>query len=168
MGARKVVEAESPRGGGIIVAHTYTNVLIHALFSTKNRHPWLTPDVRQELFPYLGGTVNKLGGQSVLINGTEDHIHMLLLQPPALSLADLMEKLKANSSGWVKKRWPDRKTFAWQSGYTAFSVSKSHAGQVRKYIATQQEHHRKLSFEEEVLAFLKRHAIAYDPRFVLG
>jgi len=167
MGTRNGAKAQKPRRGGILVAHTYTNLLIHALFSTKSRHPWLTAEVREELFSYLGGTVNKLGGQSVLVNGTEDHVHMLLVQPPALSLADLMEKVKANSSGWVKKRWPGRKAFAWQSGYTAFSVSKSHAGQVKKYIANQQEHHRKLSFQEEVLAFLERHAIPYDRRFVL-
>ena len=167
-GNRSAAVNGKPRRGGIIVAHTYTNILIHALFSTKNRYPWLIAEVRDELFLYLGGTVNKLGGQSVLVNGAEDHVHMLLVQPPRLSLADLMEKVKANSSGWVKKRWPSRRAFAWQSGYTAFSVSKSHATQVKRYIANQQEHHRKLSFQEEVLAFLEKHGIAHDPHFVLG
>lgn len=168
----RIQNERKPRQGrrrcGINVAHTYTNILIHALFSTKNRHPWLSVEVRCELFPYLGGTVNKLGGQSVLVNGAEDHVHMLLVQPASLSLADLMEKVKANSSSWVKRRWPERRSFAWQAGYTAFSVSKSHVAQVERYIAGQEEHHRKMSFQDEVLAFLKKHGIAYDPRYVFG
>jgi len=150
------------------VAHTYSNILIHALFSTKGRRPWLSAEVRRELFPYLGGTVNKLGGQSILVNGVEDHVHMLLIQPPSLSIADLMEKVKANSSGWVKRRWPELGKFAWQTGYTAFSVSKSHADLVKGYIARQEQHHQKITFQDEVLAFLKKNGIAYDPRYVFS
>lgn len=122
------------------MAHTYTNILIHALFSTKNRHPWLREEVRQELFPYLGGTVNRLGGQSVIVNGVADHAHMLFVQPSRLSLADLMEKTKANSSSWVKKRWPELQKFSWQTGYAAFSVSKSNADTVKRYIEKQEQH----------------------------
>lgn len=150
------------------MAHTYTNILIHALFSTKNRYPWLSEQVKRELFPYLGGTVNKLGGRSVIVNGVEDHVHMLFVQSPSLSLADLMEKVKANSSGWMKRRWPELRKFAWQTGYTAFSVSKSNAGLVRRYIERQEQHHRKMTFQDEVVAFLKKHEIAYDPRYILG
>lgn len=86
------------------MGHTYSNILIHALFSTKDRHPWLREEVRRELFAYLGGTVNKLGGQSLIVNGVADHVHMLFVEPPSVALADMMEKAKANSSGWVKKR----------------------------------------------------------------
>jgi putative transposase len=150
------------------VAHTYTNIVIHALFSTKNRHPWLVVEARAELFAYLGGIVNKLGGQSLLVNGVEDHVHMLLVQPSSLPLADLMEKVKANSSGWMKKRWPAHRNFGWQAGYTAFSVSQSHVEKVSKYIAGQEEHHRRMSFQDEVLAFLNKNGIAYDPRYVFG
>jgi putative transposase len=150
------------------VAHTYTNILIHALFSTKDRHPWLSSEVKAELFPYLGGAINHLGGQSLLVNGPADHVHLLFVQPASLSLADLMEKLKANSSGWVKKRWPNCKAFGWQTGYTAFSVSKSQAPRVKHYIDNQEEHHRRVSFQEELVAFLQKQGIAYDPRYVLG
>lgn len=148
------------------MAHTYSNIVIHALFSTKSRHPWLSAEVRSELFPYLGGTVNRLGGQSLTVNGVEDHVHMLFVQPPSMALADMMEKVKANSSGWLKRRWPELEKFAWQTGYAAFSVSKSNAKEVTRYIGGQEQHHRKMTFQEEVVEFLKKHEIAYDPRYV--
>lgn len=148
------------------MSHTYTNILIHALFSTKDRQRSLIPDIKDETFNYLGGVVNALGGQSVLVNGPRDHVHMLFVQPRTLSLADVMEKVKANSSGWVKDRWPECRHFGWQAGYAAFSVSKSHAEQVKKYIRNQEMRHRKVSFIEEVVAFLDKQGIEYDPRYV--
>ena len=148
------------------MAHTYSNILIHALFSTKDRHPWLTLEIRDEAFCHLGGTINELGGQSLLVNGPRDHAHMLFVQPRTLSIADLMAKVKANSSGWVKDRWPNLRRFGWQTGYAAFSVSKSHVEQVKRYIRNQEEHHRKISFIEEVVAFLDKHGVEYDPRYV--
>ena len=148
------------------MAHTYTNILIHALYSTKDRQPWLTPEIRDEVFSYLGGTINELGGQSLLINGPRDHVHMLLVCPRTLSIAALMEKVKSHSSGWVKDRWPDRGYFGWQTGYAAFSVSRSHVDQVKRYIGNQEEHHRKISFQEELIAFLKKQGVEYDPRYV--
>ncbi len=149
------------------MAHTYTNILIHALFSTKNRQPWLIPEIRDEVFRYLGGTLRELGGQSRLVNGPRDHVHMLFVQPRTLSIAAVMEKVKANSSRWVKERWQEQRHFGWQTGYAAFSVSKSHEEQVKRYISKQEEHHRKVTFQEEVLAFLEKHGIEYDPRYVL-
>ena len=148
------------------MSHTYTNVLIHALFSTKDRQPGLNAQVREEVFRYLGGAVNELGGQSLLVNGPSDHVHMLLVQPATLSLATLIGKIKSNSSGWVKDRWQDRRDFAWQTGYAGFSVSKSQVEQVKRYILNQEEHHRRVSFQEEVIAFLKKQRIAYGPRYV--
>jgi len=150
------------------VSHTYTNVLIHALFSTRDRRPWLNAQVREEVFRYLGGAVNELGGQSLLVNGPSDHVHMLFVQPPTISLATLIGKIKSNSSGWVKYRWQDRQNFAWQTGYAAFSVSKSQAEQVKRYTLNQEEHHRRVSFQEEVIAFFKKQGIAYDPRYVFA
>ena len=149
------------------MAHTFTNIVIHALFSTKARRPYLDAELKQELFPYMGGIIGKLNGQSLLINGPSDHVHLLFVQPAALGLAELMEKVKANSSRWVKERWPQRARFAWQTGYTAFSVSQSRVEAVRTYIRNQEQHHRKRSFQEELVAFLKQHGIAYDPRFLL-
>lgn len=148
------------------MAHTYSNILIHALFSTKNRYLWLRAESRSELFPYLGGTVNKLGGQSIIVNGVEDHVHMLFMQAPKVATANMMEKVKASSSGWLKRRWPELGKFAWQAGYAAFSVSKSNGEEVKRYIAAQEQHHSKMTFQEEVVAFLKKHGIDYDPRYV--
>jgi REP element-mobilizing transposase RayT len=148
------------------MAHTYTNILIHALFSTKDRQPWLSPEIREEVFRYLGGTLNELRGQSLLVNGPPHHVHMLFVQPRTLSIATVMEKVKAKSSGWVKDRWPERRYFGWQVGYAAFSVSKSHTEQVKLYIANQEEHHRKVSFQEELLTFLEEQGVEYDPRYV--
>jgi REP element-mobilizing transposase RayT len=148
--------------------HTYTNILVHALFSTKQRQPWLKADIREEISCYLGGAVNALGAQSLLVNGPGDHVHMLFVQPPVLSISTLMEKVKANSSGWVKERWPDHGYFGWQTGYAAFSVSRSHVEQVKRYIRNQEEHHRKVSFQEELLAFLNKQGIEYDPRYVFA
>jgi putative transposase len=150
------------------MAHTYTNILVHALFSTKDRQPWLNTEIREEIFRYLGGTVNELGGQSLLVNGPSNHVHMLFAQPPTLSIATLLGKVKANSSGWVKESWRDHRYFGWQAGYAAFSVSKSHVEQVKRYIRNQEEHHRKVSFQEEVLAFLNKQGVEYDPRYVFA
>jgi len=148
------------------MSHTYTNILIHALFSTKDRHPWLLPEIRDEVFSYLGGTISELRGQSLLVNGPRDHVHMLFVQPRTLSIATVMEKIKAGSSGWIKERWPQRSHFGWQTGYAAFSVSKSQVDEVERYIRNQEEHHRKVSFQEELVAFLKKQGIEYDPRYV--
>ena len=150
------------------MSHTYTNLVVHALFSTKNRHAWLDAEIRDELFHYLGGKVNHLGGHSLLVNGPRDHVHMLFVQPASLPVSTMMEKVKANSSGWVKKRWQARSYFGWQTGYTAFSVSRSQVDRARCYIASQTEHHRKMGFQEEVLTLLKKHGVEFDPRYVFA
>ena len=167
--AERLDDTISPSQGrhqGEAVAHAYTNILIHALFSTKDREPWLSPEIRNEIFDYLGGTINRLRGQSLLVNGALDHVHLLFVQPAALSLADLMEKVKANSSGWIKRRWTHCRRFGWQTGYAAFSVSKSQVDRVRQYVAGQEEHHKRVSFQEEVVAFRKKQGIAYDPKYL--
>jgi len=149
------------------MAHTYSNLLVHALFSTKKRAPLLDAELKVELFSYMGGIITQLRGKPLLIGGPKDHVHLLFVLPCSLSVADLMEKVKANSSKWVKNRWQNRSHFAWQTGYTAFSVSQSNLESVKRYIASQETHHRRITFQEEVLAFLKKHEIAYDPRYVL-
>ena len=148
------------------MAHTYSNLLVHALFSTKDRTPLLDAELKPELFSYMGGIITQLRGKPLLIGGPKDHVHLLFVLPCSLSVADLMEKVKANSSKWVKNRWQNRSHFAWQTGYTAFSVSQSNLESVKRYIASQETHHRRITFQEEVLAFLKKHEIPYDPRFV--
>lgn len=148
------------------MAHTYSNILVHALFSTKDRTPLLDAELKPELFSYMGGIITQLRGKPLLIGGPKDHVHLLFVLPCSLSVADLMEKVKANSSKWANKRWQRRCHFAWQTGYTAFSVSQSNLDAVKKYIASQETHYRRITYQEEVLAFLKKHEIAYDPRYV--
>jgi putative transposase len=144
------------------MAHTYTHLVVHALFSTSGRRPFLQPDLRTKVFPYMAGIIKRLKGQPLLINGPNDHVHLLFVLPPTLPLSDLMEKVKANSSKWVNERGRSGMPFGWQTGYTAFSVSQSKVEQVRSYIANQETHHRRLTYEEEVKALLKKHGIGYE------
>lgn len=147
------------------MGHTYTNITIHALFGTKGRQPWLVEEIRQPLFAYMAGIIKRLGAKPLMINGAKDHVHLLFVLPAQLPLADLMEKVKANSSRWLHDRSPALRRFAWQTGYTAFSVSQSNVERVRSYIETQEAHHQKLTYQEEVAAFLRKHGIEPDPRF---
>jgi REP element-mobilizing transposase RayT len=144
----------------------HTNPLTHALFSTKDRQPLIRTEMKSDLYAYLGGIITNLSCKPVLINGPADHVHLLFVLSARLSLADLMEKLKANSSKWANQRSP-RRGFSWQTGYTAFSVSQSKVGEVQAYISHQEEHHRKLTYQEEVVALLKKHGVDFDPRFVV-
>lgn len=146
------------------MAHTYTNILIHALFSTKDREPLILREMRTDLYAYMGGIVINLRGKPLLINGTNDHVHLLFVLPARLALSDFMEKLKANSSKWAKER---ARRFAWQTGYAVFGVSQSKLEEVKSYIASQEDHHRKRTYQEEVIALLKKHGIDFDSRYVL-
>jgi len=146
------------------MAHTYTNLLTHALFSTKDRQPMIRPGLKSDLYAYMGGIITNLRGKPVLINGPKDHVHLLFVLPASLALSDFMEKLKANSSKWAKER---ARGFAWQTGYTAFSVSQSKLAEVKAYIEQQEEHHRRRTYQEEVVALLKRHGVEFDARFLV-
>jgi putative transposase len=133
------------------MAHTYTSLLAHVIFSTKDRRPLLDAEVRGRVFAYMGGVVRELKGAALAINGPDDHVHLLLALPANVAVADAVRVVKANASRWVHETWPRRKDFAWQSGYGAFSVSRSNVEEVERYIAGQEEHHRHLSFQEEYL-----------------
>ncbi|MGH9603653.1 MAG: IS200/IS605 family transposase [Terriglobales bacterium] len=148
------------------MAHSCSNILVHVIFGTKDRKPLIKPDLRNDLFAYMGGIVRELKGKALLINGMADHMHMLVELPPALSVAEMMRVVKTNSSRWVNENRSHHARFAWQTGYAAFSVSRSNAPAVSKYIAEQEKHHRKRSFDEELLLFLKKHGIEYDERYI--
>ncbi len=148
------------------MAHTHTSILIHAVFSTKQRPPCLSGQLKAQLFPSRAASISRLKGKPVIVNGPRDHVHILFSLPAVLALSDAMEKLKANSCKWVHNRWAPQRFFAWQTGYAAFSVSQSNLVSVRNYIARQEEQHRKMTYQEEVLALVERHGIEYDPRFV--
>jgi putative transposase len=146
------------------MAHTAANVIVHLIFSTKGRRPLITSDLRPNLFAYLGGIVREMQAVALIINGTADHVHLLVRIRPAQSPAEVVRIVKANSSRWAHEK--GNKTFAWQTGYGAFSVSESKVAAVSRYIATQEEHHRKHSFQEEYVAFLKKNKVAYDERYI--
>ena len=145
---------------------TYTDLLYHIFWSTKGRERWITPDVIERLHAFMGGIVRDLGGTALIIGGVEDHVHILARCRPDLSISDFMRELKARSSRWVHETFEGKKGFAWQEGYTAVTVSPSVKPKVHEYIARQAEHHRTKSFREELIEFLERHGIEYDPRYL--
>lgn len=146
------------------MSRTFTNLLTHIIFSTKDRAPLIRAEFKSELFAYLGGLTRELRGKAYGINGTNDHVHMLISLPPNISTSDALRFIKANSSGWVSDKW--KKAFAWQLGYGAFSVSKSNVPEVLRYIANQEKHHRRVTFKNEFVDFLRAHDIDYDERYI--
>jgi len=143
----------------------FAHLLTHVIFSTQDREPFLTPGLGPDLLAYMGGIVRKLHGKVIESNARPDHYHGLLSLPPTLAVADALRVLKTNSSLWVHQE-RRRAAFARQTGYGAFSVSQSNVPAVVKYIRNQDQHHRKISFQEEFISFLKRHGIAYDERYI--
>jgi len=148
------------------MAHSFADLLVHVVFSTKRREPLLTPDIRPRLLAYMGGIIGGLDCVPVLINGPVDHEHALVALSTKTALANLLRELKGDSTAWVHATFPAHRGFAWQTGYAAFSVSESMRERVRAYIARQEEHHRRATFQEEYVRLLKKHGVAYDPRFV--
>jgi REP element-mobilizing transposase RayT len=153
-------------GGAAHVAHSFSKLLYHVIFSTKNREPWLEAALKPGLFAYMAGIISELRGKALIINGPADHVHLLLSLPASLAVADAIRVLKTNSSKWVHETWPDRCAFGWQTGYGVFSVSRSNREQVWRYIADQEKHHRKGTFQEEFVALLKKHDIEYDEQYL--
>lgn len=145
---------------------TYTCLHYHFIFSTKNREPVISTDIRPRLWEYMGGTVRGLDGIPILVGGTADHIHLLVTLRQVLPIADFMRDLKAGTSGWVHDTFPERSTFAWQAGYGAFTVSHSGVESVKRYIANQEEHHRKQAFEDEFREFLRLHEIEFEEKYL--
>jgi len=145
---------------------TYTNLLYHIVFSTKDRRPYINPKLRTELHPYMGGIIADARGEAIEIGGVEDHVHLLVKLPADLAASDALRLIKSNSSKWAGERPDLVRTFAWQTGYSAFTVSKSQVPSVRKYIKNQVQHHRRLTFKQELVSLLVKHEIEYDRRFL--
>jgi putative transposase len=143
---------------------SYTSLHYHLVFSTRNRVPSITPEIRGRLWDYLGGIVRNAGGIPIRIGGMPDHVHLLvtLRQQPALS--DFVRELKAGSSGWVHDTFPTVTDFWWQTGYGAFTVSHSGIQAVADYIANQEARHRKRSYQDELRLLLVKHQIAFDEK----
>jgi REP element-mobilizing transposase RayT len=138
----------------------------HLIFSTKTRAPLITEDLQVRLYPYVGGILRENGSCLVAAGGMPDHVHSLVDLSRELSVSVALRLIKSNSSKWIHETFPEHKDFAWQTGYGAFAVSYSNLDKVKSYLASQAEHHRKTSFKEEFLGFLKRHKIEYDERYL--
>ena len=145
---------------------SFTNLLYHLIFSTKERRPVIKVEYQPRLYEYIGGIIRNTGGISLGINGTDDHVHVLAKLRPDRALSDVLRDLKANATGWMHDVFPRLADFYWQRGYAAFTVSQSNLKQVQRYIAAQKEHHRKISSRDEFILFLKANGIEYDERCI--
>ena len=144
---------------------THTSLHFHLIFSTKNREPLIALEWEQNLHAYLGGIVNGLEGKPLAVGGIEDHVHLLVGLKSSHRLDYFLRDLKADSSEWVHREVGVR-NFSWQKGYGAFSVGRSDINRLKDYIANQREHHRRVTFQEEYVAFLKDNGVEYDPRYL--
>jgi REP element-mobilizing transposase RayT len=145
---------------------SYVSSYFHCVFATKDRRPMLTPDLRERLWPFLGGIARQNGMKAIVVGGVQDHVHMLLSLPPTLSISKAMQLIKGGSSKWVHDTFPEHRLFGWQVKYGAFAVSISQLDKIITYINAQEEHHRKMTFQEEFLALLKKHRIEFDERYL--
>jgi REP element-mobilizing transposase RayT len=143
---------------------SYISSYYHCVFSTKERRPTISPELRERLWPFLGGIARQNEMKAVAVGGMPDHVHILLSLPSTLAIAKALQLIKGGSSKWVHDTFPEHQLFGWQIKYGAFSVSVSLLDRIIEYIGQQEEHHRRVSFQEEFLALLKKHRIAYDER----
>jgi REP element-mobilizing transposase RayT len=148
------------------MGQSLTCLNFHLIFSIRNRANLLISDMQGRLYNYLGGILREKQGKLLAAGGMRDHVHLLVSTHPPVCISDLLRDVKAASSRWIHETFPPMAGFAWQDGYGAFSVSYSGVEAVRGYITQQAEHHKVLSFQEELLRFLEKHGVEYDPRYI--
>jgi len=147
------------------MAKSYCNLLYHLVFSTKNRDAWFEPDARPRVHEYLGGAIKGQGGIPLAVGGTADHVHLFCKLRQDKALSDVLREVKASSSAWIHDTFRTV-AFAWQEGYGAFTVSPSQAERLRQYVAGQEAHHRRTTYQQEFLTLLQKHGVAYDERYL--
>ena len=145
---------------------TYSQLLLHVVTSTKGRAPWISTAVAERLYPYIGGIVRAEKGVLYEIGGIEDHVHLYLRWRPDGSVSDLMRKVKSGSSKWTHETFPELRSFAWQEGYSVFSVSKSQEDALKRYIQGQAAHHKTEDFKSELLRILRTNGVEFDEKYV--
>lgn len=150
------------------MANTFSSLHYHIAFSTKNREAWIREDIETRIWSFLGGVCKKNGLYPIQIGGFDEHVHLLVGAKPTHCPAQMTKAIKGGSSGWISTTFPGLDAFAWQDGYFAATVSRSAIDDIAKYIRTQREHHKTVTFQEEYIALLKRHGIEYDERYVWG
>ncbi len=143
-----------------------SELLVHLIFSTKDREPFLTPAIRSDMHGYLAATIRLLDAECYRVGGTADHVHLAIRLPRTVTVAKLVQTAKANSSKWAKTLNPALRHFAWQRGYGVFSVSKTHLRPLVDYIDHQEEHHRTLTFQDEYRKLLVKLGVEFDERYV--
>ena len=148
------------------MAGTFTNLLYHIVFSTKYRRPQIVAGLREDLYSYIGGIIRADDATLVEIGGIADHVHLVTRFRTQRSVAEMVKTFKAKSSKWVNERRRGDDRFYWQTGYAAFTVSPSQLSNVIRYVRNQQEHHRRVTFQEEYISLLQRHGVEYDERYL--
>lgn len=150
------------------MANVYSQISIHAVFAVKRRQNLITADWRERLHCYIAGTINGIHKDaiSLAVGGWKDHVHIFFGLPPALSISDFIGEIKSNTSGWINKQKLVPGHFEWQSGYGAFSYSKSQRGNVINYIMNQEEHHKTKTFKEEYLKMLHDFEVEYEDKYL--
>ena len=148
------------------MAQTLVSLLVHVIFSTKNREPFISSSIEPELFAYMGGILKNQNSCLLDAGGTADHVHLLISQSKNVSLSSLMKDLRKDSSLWIKTKGREFDNFHWQDGYGAFSIGHSQIAELKKYINQQKEHHRKRTFQEELMAFFDEYGMEYDVRYL--
>jgi putative transposase len=143
--------------------HSFVSCLMHVVFSTKDRRPFLTPELCNRLYPYIGGIARDSKMKALTVGGYRDHVHILVSIPSTLAVAKAVQLLKGNSSKWIHEEFPAMRSFSWQEGYGAFSIGQSGIPATVKYIDGQEEHHRSRSFRQELETILRKHGIVYEP-----
>ena len=145
---------------------SYVNLIYHIVFSTKDRTPLITGDCQTRLHEYLGGIIREQGGIPLAINGTQDHVHLLVKLRQDQALSEMIREFKASASGWIHRNFHGLRSFAWQNGYGAFTVSTSQIEIVQRYIANQKIHHQTQSFKDEYIELLRLHRVEFDEKFL--
>jgi putative transposase len=140
--------------------------LLHLVYSTKHRNPWIPVEVRKGFYSYQSGTFENLESPALIIGGVDDHVHALFSLSKNYALSKIVEEVKKASSKWMKTEGTRNHEFYWQGGYAAISVSQSNVEQVMEYIANQEEHHRTMTFQDELRLLFKRHEVEFDERYV--
>jgi len=148
------------------MAQTLVSLLVHIIFSTRNREPLITPEVEPELFAYVGGILKNHESRLLNAGGTTDHVHLLISQSKNVALSSLMKDVKKDSSSWIKSKDRPFRNFHWQDGYGAFTIRHTDTPALNKYLASQKDHHRKRTFKEELIAFLDEYGMKYNERYL--
>jgi putative transposase len=141
---------------------SFVSCLLHCVFTTKHRVQWLTPTIRERLWPYLAGIARENDMRAIAIGGVSDHVHLLLSLPSTLTIAKALQLLKGNSSKWIHETFPDMDAFNWQGGYGAFSIGVSGVDATTRYIQQQEQHHKTRSFRDELVVMLRKHKIEFE------